>query len=800
MSVRTHWAGLAALLVGAGAIVGCGGGPTGDRSCATTGDCDAQICVAHVCVDPPDALCHTAKDCGNAPRCQTSLACDAGHCVYGGAAAGTPCDDGNGCTDQDVCDGMGVCISASNICLCTVADDCPAAPGSPACHAIVCPAGSCVYTPLPDASCGGAVCVGATTYLEQRCDVSGTCAPSGGTPCPGRFKCDAGGQACKASCAGAQDCLAGLRCTNGTCADPPCGSAAQCTVPPGNPACYSAACTGGDCQYAVMNNAACGGATCVVATLYAEQRCNALGNCAPTSGTTCAGGFRCNALGTACRASCVGNQDCQANLVCNAASGCEDPAGDGSDGNVTLATAVDLNAQSAGADSDDNAAAPDGVAYRVASNPTTTAIDVGTTPTGFVAGDKALLIDLQGTSADAADVGNYEIVDVTGTNGTTVTLATAPTKSYDGTSFASQRVYLQRMPQYDAVTIGAGGTLSAGAYNGSSATGIVAFFAHTLTIQAGGKIDVGLRGHVGGSGAGTCPDTPAGPWCLNGDVGKPGGVGAVNGAESNGGNGGNGGGAASVVLGKGGNGSASSQYASVTGVPGAGGTGYQGGGGGGARNDNTPGFQDGAGGGGKPYTYGAAADVLRTDATCAKISLSAGAPPGAQGGANGTQSTPGGGGGILGGTPGGRGAGVVLVFAGTLTTSGADQIGANGGDGGAGTNGGDGVSGSRNCGGGGGGGAQGAGGGSICLRARTFAVGAGALAARGGKGGDGGKGGNADPAVCGTGTAAGPGAPFVVGNDVGGAGATGAMCGAGSGGGGGGGNAGFAGRVSMTAL
>ena len=32
-----------------------------------------------------------------------------GHCVKGNAAAGTPCEDGNGCTVGDTCDGSGTC-------------------------------------------------------------------------------------------------------------------------------------------------------------------------------------------------------------------------------------------------------------------------------------------------------------------------------------------------------------------------------------------------------------------------------------------------------------------------------------------------------------------------------------------------------------------------------------------------------------------------------------------------------------------------------------------------------------------
>ncbi len=122
--------------------------------------------------------------------------------------------------------------------------------------------------------------------------------------------------------------------------------------------------------------------------------------------------------------------------------------GDGSDWALAPSGTFNLNTNGSGSRS-----YPDGVAHKVEANPTTTSINVGFTPNGFANGDKALLINLQGTSGDNSDVGNYEILDVVGTSGTSITLASAPTKSYDGSSFSNQKVVIQRIPQYSNVTL-----------------------------------------------------------------------------------------------------------------------------------------------------------------------------------------------------------------------------------------------------------------------------------------------------------------------------------------------------------
>ena len=75
-------------------------------------------------------------------------------------------------------------------------------------------------------------------------------------------------------------------------------------------------------------------------------------------------------------------------------------------------------------DSDANGAAPDGVAFQVAANPSGNSITVaGTVAGNIVSGDKVLLIDLQGAVGDGGSVGKYEVLDVTVSAGSTLTVA-----------------------------------------------------------------------------------------------------------------------------------------------------------------------------------------------------------------------------------------------------------------------------------------------------------------------------------------------------------------------------------------
>ncbi len=512
--------------------------------------------------------------------------------------------------------------------------------------------------------------------------------------------------------------------------------------------------------------------------------------------------------------------------ACQTLQDCERLASDGRDGNVTFSTELDMNSASAGAASDANGTFPDGIAYRVASAPVGAAIDVGAPALGFAIGDTALVIVLQAAPSDDASVGNYEIVEVTDVVGTALRLASPLVKDYSGLDFANQRVVVQRIPRYGEVTVTGTAVITAGAWDGLTTapqpvkTGIVAFYARRITLEAGARIDVRGLGHEGGETLGSRPESCLGALTANGDRGDNGGPGSTTGGHSAGGAGGAGGGetpggAAGSSSDDGAIGTTSGPVATGGGgaggsflggglYPGSGGPGREAGGGGGGRNDNTTSLFGGGGGGGKPLAYGSREETTRTDAECKRMTLSAGAPAGAGGGARGGRDFFGVGGEPNAGTPGGRGAGIILLRAARIAGASPSQLLADGEAGG------DALDGESSAivaasdaqsGGGGGAGAQGATGGSICITASELALAESSLSAKGGRGGTGGSGGAAttDGAI-GPGGAGGAGAPFVVGNDKGVPGQGGTHFTSGSGGGGGGGNSGWAGTVFVGPL
>lgn len=313
------------------------------------------------------------------------------------------------------------------------------------------------------------------------------------------------------------------------------------------------------------------------------------------------------------------------------------PYGNGSDGDVIMLNARNINTDSLGASQDRNGNFADGIAYQVLGNPTSRQIHVAGGPVqGFMAGDMALLINLKGTAADYGRVGTYEIVNVQSADGNYITLAQTPAKIYADSDFAGQKVIIQRVPQYANVTMGFGATLTASAWDGLNAvpcrTGVVAMLVSgTLTIN-GGIIQgsaMGYRGYSvfgqfssgpnlggeaycdagagqGGRAGGTAAELSGGPGVSGGGggascyypplitthagTGSPrGGGGGGGGSSNNMGNAGGGGGGGYATEGNGGNGFNNGQA----------GSGAQSGNGG----EGDPGGSHGGGGGGGG-TYG----------------------------------------------------------------------------------------------------------------------------------------------------------------------------------------------------
>jgi len=363
-------------------------------------------------------------------------------------------------------------------------------------------------------------------------------------------------------------------------------------------------------------------------------------------------------------------------------------------------------------------------------------VTTATPVTGIASGDVVLLHFAQGEGADAL-VGGFDLLTVADASGSTITTV-EPIDPARYTGGTATTLVVQRVPQYADVTLGAGGTVTAAAWNPGRAptatagvgTGTVAFLVSgTLTLD--GAIDVSERGFAGGEAAVAGPEDARTVEITTG--GDNGGSGAT---QSKGGDGGGTG-----LGGRGGN----TYY--------AGGAAGRAGGGGGSSNDNSGrGFEGSGGGGAAPYgsggTWGSATTLTHGGGAAAGGGGGAGGmstdfgsafvAARADGAGGGTNRSYGNGGR---GSDGARGGGIVWLRAATLAGSG--DVTASGGSGGSGGGGGGGIGYDGSGGGGGGAGADGAAGGTVLILYASSTW-SGSASATGGHGGGGGGGGAGD--------------------------------------------------------
>ena len=409
--------------------------------------------------------------------------------------------------------------------------------------------------------------------------------------------------------------------------------------------------------------------------------------------------------------------------------------GTGADGAITVSGTTNINTQTliTGRSCADGG---DAVNYSItAFNAAGTEATLSATPATGCLGvdDEVLIINLQGTSSAYGNVGNYETLRIASVSGTTVAFKTAKTKYYGtnltddanlGTVAGTQRVMLQRVPNYTNVIVNTGVSFAPSSF--SSGKGGVMFFRASGSVSVIGSINANGSGYVAGIG-----------YASNGGI-----YGGYSGESFCGAGGGNANqfnqaGSNGVCGGGGGGGSyTSSVYAGGTGSATLGGAG--GGGGGAAGGTNYGG--GGAGGGYGTYgTYGYGAYNASNGGTSSSGNGSSGyyGSSNSYGGAGGGGGTYGvsdlskimfGSGGGSGGTCNayvqpngtGHGGGIVILSVNTLSVSGSVQ--SNGAAGNAGTS-------SR--GGGGGGGA----GGSVKILGNTVTLGTSLVTATGGAGG-----------------------------------------------------------------
>jgi RHS repeat-associated protein len=175
--------------------------------------------------------------------------------------------------------------------------------------------------------------------------------------------------------------------------------------------------------------------------------------------------------------------------------------GTGADGSLTVASGATYNINTQNNGTRTCANGGDAVSYTVTGLTSTTATLSTTVAAGCLnAGDEVLLINVRGITSSYANAGNYESLLVSSVNGSVVTFTFAKQKLYGnnggdtnlGTGATQQHVILQRVPNYNDVTVT--GTLTASAWNGSK-YGILAFRVKGI-LSGAGTIKADALGYV----------------------------------------------------------------------------------------------------------------------------------------------------------------------------------------------------------------------------------------------------------------------------------------------------------------
>lgn len=183
--------------------------------------------------------------------------------------------------------------------------------------------------------------------------------------------------------------------------------------------------------------------------------------------------------------------------------------GNGSGGDVIVSGAVNLD-QDTLASGRSCADGGEAVAYSVVTLQADRAVVDGPVSGGCVEpGDQVLLINLQGRNTTQIDnVGNWEILEVAQVNASTVIFTIPKQRFYGdaggdaniGTTAGTHRVMLQRVPQYQNLTVQAGGRLTVTAFGCVRGIGGVlpAKVNGQFTLEDNGLVDVSGAGFIGG--------------------------------------------------------------------------------------------------------------------------------------------------------------------------------------------------------------------------------------------------------------------------------------------------------------
>lgn len=166
-------------------------------------------------------------------------------------------------------------------------------------------------------------------------------------------------------------------------------------------------------------------------------------------------------------------------------------SGNGFDGTCTISSTVNLNTSSCSGKIVPDSPNTTSTSLTAVKS---TSINVTSVPSGLAAGDEILVINLKGTPTNNVNVGTYETKFISSINSTVINVTTPFVNQFEG---QSQKVMVQRVPNYTSVTINSGGTMTANAWTGSQ-SGVLFFRASNgVIINSGGNIDMSSKGYLG---------------------------------------------------------------------------------------------------------------------------------------------------------------------------------------------------------------------------------------------------------------------------------------------------------------
>jgi len=208
----------------------CSNPPKSNGSTCNDGNACTQTdtCQAGACIGSNAVVCAASDQCHVVGTCDSAT----GTCSNPTKPNGSVCNDGNACTQTDICQN-GTCIGASPV-VCSASDQCHVAgacdPRNGTCsnpskaNGSACNDGNaCTQTD----TCQGGACVGSSPVLctpSDQCHVAGACNTTTGV-CSNPAKANGGG------CDDGNACTGSDQCSNGVCQGtsiPGCGSCLIC--------------------------------------------------------------------------------------------------------------------------------------------------------------------------------------------------------------------------------------------------------------------------------------------------------------------------------------------------------------------------------------------------------------------------------------------------------------------------------------------------------------------------------------------------------------------------------------------